>query len=386
MNRRAATRAMAAVIGLAVLLALLAGCSLARTPGRAGQVLTFSAEPPSLLLVILGSTSAQAHDALSAAVVTSARTGEHIIVLSASGRTLGEFAAPGPPAMSAPSAPLPPAGDATSFELAEYHKGSTVARAAVARDLRTLHLRERQEVRTWAGQVVARVWSAAQRQAGGVAGVDRSLANAIADEAALQQAAGGFGARLVLSLIDVPDPDQPPIGLDASLAGMTVVLTGVPDSLADASWQAALLDAGAVQAYVLPAAAESLAPGLISRGLSGPTGFRFVVTGLDYAPGQFTVPRRALPSLRRLLRLLTIGYPDATATINAYTDTVPVPGGNLLLSWRRAKAVTAWLVDHGVAAYRLEAIGHGSADPVAPNKAAGQPLNRRVVVIVSASG
>jgi outer membrane protein OmpA-like peptidoglycan-associated protein len=374
---------MTAVIGLALVLAVVAGCNLVRTPARAGQVLTVPAEPPSLLLLILGSTSAQAHDVLSSAVVASARTGEHIVVLNASGRTLGEFAAPKPPAIRAPSAPLPPGGDATSFELAEYHKSSTAARATVARDLRTLQLRGRQSVRTWAGQVVARVWSAAQLPATGPASVDRSLANAVADEAALQQAGGGFGARLVLGLIDVPDPDQPPMRLDAGLAGMTVVLTGIPDSLADASWQAALLDAGAAQAYVLPAAADSLAPGLISRGLSGPTGFRFVVTGLDYAPGQFTVPRRALPSLRRLVRLLTVRYPTATATINAYTDTVPVRGGNLLLSWRRAEAVLAWMVDHGVGAYRLGAIPHGSADPVAPNKAAGQPFNRRVVVIVS---
>jgi outer membrane protein OmpA-like peptidoglycan-associated protein len=383
---RAASRAITLVSGLALLLTFVAGCNLIRAQKGAGQVLTAPAESPSLLVLILGSSSAQAHDAFNAAVVSAARTGEHIIVLSAAGSTLGEFGAPKPPAMRGPAVPVRPGADATSFELAKYRKSSTVASAAVVRDLQTLQLRERHDVQAWANHVAAQAWSAAQRSAVRAPSLTRSLANAVADVTALEQAGGEFGPRLVLGLIDLPDPDSPPARLDASLAGLTVVLTGIPDSLADASWQAALLESGAARAYVLPVAPASLLSGLISAGLTKQIGLRFVLTGLDYGPGQFAVPSRALPSLRRLLRLLTITYRSATATVNAYTDAVPVRGGNLLLSWRRAKAVLAWLVDHGVAAYRLQAIGHGSADPVAPNKATGQPLNRRVVVIVAADG
>src|ERR1035441_9621650 len=75
-------------------------------------------------------------------------------------------------------------------------------------------------------------------------------------------------------------------------------------------------------------------------------------------------------------------YPQSTASINGYTDNLPVPGGNLQLSQRRAQAVEAWLVAHGVAASRLQAIGYGDANPFAPNTPSGQPLNRRVVVII----
>jgi outer membrane protein OmpA-like peptidoglycan-associated protein len=122
---------------------------------------------------------------------------------------------------------------------------------------------------------------------------------------------------------------------------------------------------------------------LVGTGLTGQGGLPFVISGLHYGPAQYALPPSALPSLRRLLALLAITYPTATATINGYTDDVPTPGGNLLLSWRRAQTVLAWLVDHGIAGYRLQATGYGPADPVAPNKATGQPLNRRVVVIIS---
>ncbi len=90
----------------------------------------------------------------------------------------------------------------------------------------------------------------------------------------------------------------------------------------------------------------------------------------------------ALPQLRRLLSLLTATDPNATATIDGFTDSLPTPGGNLQLSQRRAEAVLTWLAANGVAASRLQAVGFGDTDPVAPNTPDGQPLNRRVVVII----
>jgi OmpA-OmpF porin, OOP family len=110
---------------------------------------------------------------------------------------------------------------------------------------------------------------------------------------------------------------------------------------------------------------------------------RFPLTNLNYGPAQYAIQSDALVQLRQLLRLLTVSYPDADVTINGYTDSLAVPGGNLELSWKRANAVLLWLVAHGVAPNRLQAIGHGAADPFAPNGPRGQPLNRRVVVIIS---
>ena len=91
-------------------------------------------------------------------------------------------------------------------------------------------------------------------------------------------------------------------------------------------------------------------------------------------------PARAGPAAGSCSRSPT---PDAAAVISEHTDSIPTPGGNLALSWRRAQAVLAWLVQHGIDATRLQAVGHGAADPVAPNRPGGQPLNRRVVVIIT---
>lgn len=394
MTRRAVTKAITVAIGLALLAAGVAGCSLVRPPRRTGQVLTIKRQPASLLVLILGSTSAQARAVFSNAVAATARTGERLIVLGASGSTLGEYLAPLPPSMAGPRFPIPLGGNATPFQRARYEKSRASAVAAVLRDKRLLQVRQRQLLLAWADHAVALAWSAAQRRAAGqrpatgqpVAGsaeLTRSLSAAVADVTALQQAKGSVGDRLVLGLIDPDAAAGPPMHLDVSLAGMTVVLTGITDSLADAPWQAALLQAGAARAYVLTPAAASLLPGLVSGGLAGRAGIPFVLTGLHYGPGKYALPRSAQPSLRKLLRLLTVSYPTAIATINGYTDDLPVPGGNLLLSWERAHAVLTWLVDHHVAAYRLQAVGYGSADPVAPNRPTGQPLNRRVIVIVS---
>jgi OOP family OmpA-OmpF porin len=52
---------------------------------------------------------------------------------------------------------------------------------------------------------------------------------------------------------------------------------------------------------------------------------------------------------------------------------------NLVLSQRRARAVVTYLVDKGIDAGRLEAVGYGEARPVAPNDTAqNRAKNRRI--------
>jgi outer membrane protein OmpA-like peptidoglycan-associated protein len=108
------------------------------------------------------------------------------------------------------------------------------------------------------------------------------------------------------------------------------------------------------------------------------------LTSVLFARGRYTLQAAALPQLRHLLHLLAVTYPHATATVNGYTDNLPMPGagGNLMLSQRRAQTVVQWLVANKIAAGRLQAFGYGDTDPVAPNTSGGQPLNRRVVVVI----
>jgi len=65
--------------------------------------------------------------------------------------------------------------------------------------------------------------------------------------------------------------------------------------------------------------------------------------------------------------------------IEGHTDNAGSSATNLKLSQDRANAVMQWLIEHGVPADKLEAIGYGDSKPVAPNLTSrGRALNRRV--------
>lgn len=72
---------------------------------------------------------------------------------------------------------------------------------------------------------------------------------------------------------------------------------------------------------------------------------------------------------------------NARAEIHGYTDSVGGDSYNVKLSERRARSVMEYLVDHGVPAEGLSAVGFGKADPIAANSTAeGRAQNRRVTV------
>ncbi len=77
-------------------------------------------------------------------------------------------------------------------------------------------------------------------------------------------------------------------------------------------------------------------------------------------------------------------YPQRTAVIEGYTDSVGSEKSNQALSDRRAQAVMAALVGQGVPAARLRSEGYGEARPAGPNDSAdGRRMNRRVEVVFS---
>jgi outer membrane protein OmpA-like peptidoglycan-associated protein len=77
-------------------------------------------------------------------------------------------------------------------------------------------------------------------------------------------------------------------------------------------------------------------------------------------------------------------YPQRTAVIEGYTDSVGSETSNQALSDRRAQAVMAALVGEGVPSTRLHSTGFGEARPVGPNESAdGRRMNRRVEVVIS---
>lgn len=73
-------------------------------------------------------------------------------------------------------------------------------------------------------------------------------------------------------------------------------------------------------------------------------------------------------------------YPDINVRVEGHTDSTGDEAYNVDLSQRRAQAAVDYLVSQGVAESRFEAVGLGSANPVASNDTEeGRTANRSVV-------
>lgn len=78
-------------------------------------------------------------------------------------------------------------------------------------------------------------------------------------------------------------------------------------------------------------------------------------------------------------------FDKSTITVKGYTDNVGSAAYNQGLSQRRANAVAGYLVNSGVAAHRINAVGYGMSNPVASNNTdAGRAQNRRVEISINA--
>lgn len=77
-------------------------------------------------------------------------------------------------------------------------------------------------------------------------------------------------------------------------------------------------------------------------------------------------------------------YDKTNVNVIGYTDSRGSDQHNMMLSQNRAQSVVSYLMSQGVIGNRLNAVGMGKANPIGDNStAAGQALNRRVVVTIS---
>ena len=165
----------------------------------------------------------------------------------------------------------------------------------------------------------------------------------------MRQAGLPYGTPSVIAVMAAGQAAAPTPAVD--LQASTVVVNDFPGSTAaQAAWQSSLVQDGAARAVVLTPATSDQLVSVVRQGLDG--AITDTLTSVLFARGQYTLQPAALPQLRHLLHLLAVTYPHATATVNGYTDNLPVPGpgGNLLLSRRRAQTILRWLVAHNVAA------------------------------------
>jgi outer membrane protein OmpA-like peptidoglycan-associated protein len=102
-----------------------------------------------------------------------------------------------------------------------------------------------------------------------------------------------------------------------------------------------------------------------------------------FATGKSELKSGATANLDRVTAFMT-EYPQRTAAIEGYTDSMGSEEYNQDLSQRRADAVKRYLVGQGVETTRLSSAGRGEDAPVADNEsAAGRQQNRRVEVVIS---
>lgn len=127
-----------------------------------------------------------------------------------------------------------------------------------------------------------------------------------------------------------------------------------------------------------PAKTSSAAPQ--PKGPSGSVMYRF--GDLLFASGQAVLQPAAQNSLSAMLTAAKKD-PLQHITISGYTDASGDAESNRGLSQLRAEAVKQFLVQHGIPADNITAIGKGSDEPIGDNNTAeGRKLNRRVEVVV----
>ncbi len=101
---------------------------------------------------------------------------------------------------------------------------------------------------------------------------------------------------------------------------------------------------------------------------------------IEFDTGAATI-RDSMASQAVLSSILVILQNNPVITkvrVEGHTDSDGTDASNLVLSQLRAAAVVKWLVDHGVALGRLDAVGCGASDPLVPNVSAeNKQRNRR---------
>ncbi len=98
--------------------------------------------------------------------------------------------------------------------------------------------------------------------------------------------------------------------------------------------------------------------------------------------GSANIKQAAIDNFHKILEFID-GYPDRSIRIEGHTDSSGSEAFNLGLSQNRADAVKNLLVEYGIDALRIEAIGMGESMPVGDNNTeTGKAKNRRVDIII----
>ena len=130
----------------------------------------------------------------------------------------------------------------------------------------------------------------------------------------------------------------------------------------------------------------ALPPGNISPVGDCLTGVRGAARQVEvhFGHGRALLDTAGKALIDRLIGALNI-CPEAKLSVSGHTDASGHARRNLALSKRRARAVASYMIQKGIDAGRLDAIGYGDKRPVAPNNTrANMARNRRIEVAITA--
>ncbi len=120
--------------------------------------------------------------------------------------------------------------------------------------------------------------------------------------------------------------------------------------------------------------------GMLAVTASGQTaiGTGLVLDGLAFEVGSAEFTAGSVTYLDGIVAML-VAAPASTVEVGGHTDSSGPADLNRDLSRRRAESVRRYLLDHGIAADRVAAVGYGEDYPIADNATAeGRAANRRV--------
>ncbi|HWK62018.1 MAG TPA: OmpA family protein [Eoetvoesiella sp.] len=109
-----------------------------------------------------------------------------------------------------------------------------------------------------------------------------------------------------------------------------------------------------------------------------------IPSNVSFDTNKYALKPALLPVLDSVARALS-QHPELRAKAIGYTDSTGTAAFNQTLSVNRARAVTNYLNQHGVAQSRLMTEGRGPANPIADNGTVeGRAMNRRVELFLYA--
>lgn len=113
---------------------------------------------------------------------------------------------------------------------------------------------------------------------------------------------------------------------------------------------------------------------------------RIVLRSIQFAFDSASVDAASVAMLRMVADWLE-QHPEARLRIEGHSSAPGSEAYNLELSLERARGVQRVLVDYGVGSDRLEVVGRGESQPLAPNDTReGRALNRRIEFVVVEGG